>query len=565
MQPSTVLFLAANPVRTQRLQLDEECRAIQDKIRTSKFHDQIQFRSWWAARPKDLLLALNEDMPSVLHFSGHGSGYQGLCFQSDDGSATTISTDNLSQVMRAAGASVTLVVLNACYSEVQAQVLVAHIPCVIGMSNMIGDQAAILYTESFYSVLASGKSVASAHQFGLAAVALHSTGDHTWHITPTEITPGDVAPRLLTRSGIDAERIYLVPRKTRCMVIIKATMDELNAAMLARAVEEFRQLTGDLSIQIIDIDKGSVRLTLLLSPAAAKTLVELKASGRLTQLCGFDVAAVFELGPSETAARQATEPASVPPPGRTRVHEPRRPELRTPERPSGGTGAGLALAYEPDRDIVYRPPGRGVVPKPTTPPDRGVVPKPTTPRVDHSAEQASLACIQDGRRDQALKILMVTYGRHISAFALRVVRNHEVAKDIHQQVFLEAFQGIGRFQGRSSLWSWLCGIAYHRCLDELRRSRRAATVDDFDVLDRLAGEPEPSMDVDGVAKRRALEHCLGKLAAPLRSQVLMRCFLGLSYVEIGEIIGDSAVTVQVRMSRILPRLRRCLRGEGVGR
>jgi RNA polymerase sigma-70 factor (ECF subfamily) len=160
---------------------------------------------------------------------------------------------------------------------------------------------------------------------------------------------------------------------------------------------------------------------------------------------------------------------------------------------------------------------------------------------------------------------MVAYGRPITAFAVRLVRNHEVAKDIHQQVFLDAFQGIDRFQGRSSLWSWLCGIAYHRCLDELRRNRRTTTADDFDVLDQLSGQPDPTMDVDGATKRRALEHCLGKLAAPLRSQLLMRCFLGLSYVEIGLTIGDAHGTVQVRMSRILPRLRRCLRGEGVAR
>jgi RNA polymerase sigma-70 factor (ECF subfamily) len=191
--------------------------------------------------------------------------------------------------------------------------------------------------------------------------------------------------------------------------------------------------------------------------------------------------------------------------------------------------------------------------------------QPPRSRVDRSAEEAALACVRRGRRDEALRLLMVAYSGAVTAFALRVLRNRELVKDIHQQVFLDAFQGIERFQGRSSLWSWLCGIAYHRCLDELRRSRRAATIDDLDVWDQLAGTPDPTMDLDLVEKRRALEQCLGKLTAPLRAQLLMRCFLGLTYVEIGETIGDSHGTVQVRMSRILPRLRRCLRGEGVAR
>ena len=157
---------------------------------------------------------------------------------------------------------------------------------------------------------------------------------------------------------------------------------------------------------------------------------------------------------------------------------------------------------------------------------------------------------------------MGAYGKLITGFALRIVRQHELAKDIRQTVFLEAFQGFDRFEGRSSLWSWLCGIAYHRSLDELRRLRRASAGDDRELLDRLVGPPD-STDVDRVAKRRALEQCLGELSVPMRTQLLMRCFLGLSYAEIGEVVGAPHSTVQVRMSRVLPRLRRCLRGEGL--
>jgi RNA polymerase sigma factor (sigma-70 family) len=81
----------------------------------------------------------------------------------------------------------------------------------------------------------------------------------------------------------------------------------------------------------------------------------------------------------------------------------------------------------------------------------------------------------------------------------------------------------------------------------------------------LAGQPDTTMDEDRVEKQRALERCLGHLSVSMRTQLLMRCFLGLSYVEIGEVVKDSHGTVQVRISRILPRLRRCLRGEGVAR
>jgi len=160
---------------------------------------------------------------------------------------------------------------------------------------------------------------------------------------------------------------------------------------------------------------------------------------------------------------------------------------------------------------------------------------------------------------------MNAYGASITGFALRIVRNRELASDIRQQVFLEAFQAIDRFEGRSSLWSWLCSIASHRCLDERRRLRRASAADALEMLDVLAGEPDPMMDADRAAKRRALEQCLGKLPPAMRTKLLMRYFLGLTYAEIGETVGVTHSTAQVSTSRILPRLRQCLRGKGLVR
>jgi RNA polymerase sigma-70 factor (ECF subfamily) len=189
--------------------------------------------------------------------------------------------------------------------------------------------------------------------------------------------------------------------------------------------------------------------------------------------------------------------------------------------------------------------------------------RPPSSRVDRAGEEAALACVRRGGRDEALKILMTIYGAPLTTFALRILRDRELAKDVRQQVFLDAFQRIDTFEGRSSLWSWLCGITYHRCVDELRRAKRAEMVDHLDVLNELGGSSELVMDEDRVAKQRALEQCLGKLSVPLRTQLLMRYYLGLSYPEIAEVIGDPHGTVQVRISRILPRLRRCLIDEGV--
>jgi len=184
-------------------------------------------------------------------------------------------------------------------------------------------------------------------------------------------------------------------------------------------------------------------------------------------------------------------------------------------------------------------------------------------RVDHASEAAALTCLRDGRPTEALTILMTTYGARIVAFALRILRDRGLAEDVRQHVFIDAYRRFDTFEGRSSLWSWLCRIAYHRCIDQLR-SRRNQEVTDFDVLNELGGSSEPVMDVDRLAKRRVIERCLGKLPELMRTQVLMRYFLGLSYDEVSEVVGGTPGAVQVRISRILPRLRQCLAGSGEG-
>lgn len=190
---------------------------------------------------------------------------------------------------------------------------------------------------------------------------------------------------------------------------------------------------------------------------------------------------------------------------------------------------------------------------------------PSRSRINRKAEDEALACLRRGEPVEALTILMKVYGPLITGFIFRMVRNRDTAEDLRQQVFLEAFRGIGDFQGRSSCYTWLTSIAYHRCLDTLKRERKIKTTADFDVLNALHWQPDPAMDSGLEAKRRALEHCLGKIPKAMRAELLMRIYFDLSYAEIEKLSGDSAGTIQVRIMRLLPRLRQCLQAKGVKR
>jgi len=116
-----VLFFASNPLDQERLRLDEEVRAITEMIRKSKYRDSVKLESCWAVRTMDVLQALNEYSPAVVHFSGHGSNQDEIVFQDFQGNTKLISKDAIVQTMMASAGTIRLVFFNTCFSKNQAE------------------------------------------------------------------------------------------------------------------------------------------------------------------------------------------------------------------------------------------------------------------------------------------------------------------------------------------------------------------------------------------------------------------------------------------------------------
>lgn len=166
---TTILFLAANPKNTGRLRLDEEVRDIQEGLQLSSGRDHIRFEAQWAIRLKDLRRSLLKHTPHIVHFSGHGAGAEGLVLEDEAGYMRCIKTDTLAQLFKLCP-SVQCVVLNACYSQVQAKAIAQHVPCVIGMNQAIADETAIKFAVGFYDALGYGRTLAEAYEFGMTAI-----------------------------------------------------------------------------------------------------------------------------------------------------------------------------------------------------------------------------------------------------------------------------------------------------------------------------------------------------------------------------------------------------------
>ena len=193
----TVLFMAANPLDQTQLRLDEEARAIAETIRKAEHRDAVRLVSCWAARPLDVLQALNEHQPRIVHFSGHGSEQDEIVFQDNHGAAKLVSKEAITQTMAAASGEIQLVFFNTCYSRNQAEAVVQHVSAAIGMKSSIGDDAARVFAAAFYSAIGFGLSVGCAFAQAKAALML-------------EGIPEQDSPELFVSAGLQPEELILV-------------------------------------------------------------------------------------------------------------------------------------------------------------------------------------------------------------------------------------------------------------------------------------------------------------------------------------------------------------------
>jgi hypothetical protein len=193
----TVLFMASNPLDAQQLRLDEEARAIQEMIRKSEHRDSVLLETRWATRALDVIQAINEEEPTIIHFSGHGSDNDEIVFQDNQGNAKLVSKDAIVQTMMSTSDEIKLVFFNTCFSYGQAEAVIQHVDAAIGMNTSIGDEAARVFAAQFYSAIGFGLSVRKAFEQGKAALML-------------EGIPEEDTPQLYVKDGLNPNELIIV-------------------------------------------------------------------------------------------------------------------------------------------------------------------------------------------------------------------------------------------------------------------------------------------------------------------------------------------------------------------
>lgn len=154
------------------------------------------------------------------------------------------------------------------------------------------------------------------------------------------------------------------------------------------------------------------------------------------------------------------------------------------------------------------------------------------------------------------------HAQSLFRLARGMVASRDDAEDIVQETFVEALKGIGNFDGRSSLMTWLSRILFRRAGRVWKKNRRARAIVPLDSAmesarqhDRLVSMPATS----SVDHKLDLAAVLPALAPEHRQILLLREMQGMSYAEIAQTLRVPQGTVESRLHRARRELRERLK------
>lgn len=167
-----------------------------------------------------------------------------------------------------------------------------------------------------------------------------------------------------------------------------------------------------------------------------------------------------------------------------------------------------------------------------------------------------IARIANGDR-QALDALYQRYAQPLFGYLLTLTADHGLAEEIMQDTFVAAWRAAENFEGRSSVKTWLFGIARRQSYNSQRRRRLTVTNDA--MLDLTASdEPEPETVLLQNAARQTISDAIAQLR-PVHREVLVLAFVhGYSYAEMAELLDVPIGTIRSRLSNARRLLRQRL-------
>jgi len=163
--------------------------------------------------------------------------------------------------------------------------------------------------------------------------------------------------------------------------------------------------------------------------------------------------------------------------------------------------------------------------------------------------------------------MQVLYARHhvrVFRFVIRIVRDESTAEDLISDVFLDVWRQAGRFQGRSSVSTWMLAVARFKALSALRR-RPDEKFDEDSTAGIEDGSDDPHTSLEKKDKSALIKRCLAGLSAQHREIIDLVYYHDKSVEEVAAIVGIPENTVKTRVFYARKKLSELLKAEGIER
>jgi len=164
----------------------------------------------------------------------------------------------------------------------------------------------------------------------------------------------------------------------------------------------------------------------------------------------------------------------------------------------------------------------------------------------------------------AVRALFARHQLKVYRFALRILRDAVAAEDVVSETFVDAWQHAGRFEGRSTVSTWLLGIARHKALSACNR-RSTESLDCEVALNVVDPANDPEVELGRKDTGMLIRRCLGALSPEHAEIIDLVYYQEKSIKEIVEILGIPDNTVKTRMFYARKRLAALVAAEGIDR
>jgi len=183
------------------------------------------------------------------------------------------------------------------------------------------------------------------------------------------------------------------------------------------------------------------------------------------------------------------------------------------------------------------------------------------------AQDASLLSAFKEGDNEAFGELVRKYETRVFNHCLRMLGDEQDSQDLTQEVFLKVYRGVKNYEHTFAFYTWVYRITVNCCIDHLRRKKRLAPQMSLaQGLDDDSSEPAPDMGIadETYAPEKAalgsemnvvIYAAIAKLSPKLQDIIVLKEIDGLSYEEIGAMLGCSRGTVKSRLFRARERLK----------